>query len=69
MSTTISSVIVRKYEMQGRLKLDVGHGMYFWSIAELHVTDGSIIPTALSVNPSATISALSERIAEHIAKE
>lgn len=32
----------------------------------LYVADGSIIPTALSVNPSATISALSERIADHI---
>jgi cholesterol oxidase len=32
----------------------------------LYVSDGSIIPTALSVNPSATISALSERIADHI---
>jgi choline dehydrogenase-like flavoprotein len=29
--------------------------------------DGSIIPTALSVNPSATISALSERIAVRFA--
>lgn len=35
----------------------------------LYVSDGSVIPTALSVNPSATISALSERIAAHITKE
>src|SRR6266536_1922679 len=34
-----------------------------WNYPNLYVFDGSIIPTALSVNPSATISALSERIA------
>src|SRR5215475_5350790 len=38
-----------------------------WNYPNLFVADGSIIPTALSVNPSATISALSERIAEGIA--
>jgi len=37
-----------------------------WNYPDLYVADGSIIPTALSVNPSATISALSERIADHI---
>jgi cholesterol oxidase len=37
-----------------------------WNYPNLYVADGSIIPTALSVNPSATISALSERIADHI---
>ena len=36
-----------------------------WNYPELYVADGSIIPSALSVNPSATISALSERIADH----
>jgi len=37
-----------------------------WNYTNLYVYDGLIIPTALSVNPSATISALSERIAAHI---
>lgn len=37
-----------------------------WNYPNLYVADGSVIPTALSVNPSATISALSERIADHI---
>jgi cholesterol oxidase len=40
-----------------------------WNYPNLYVSDGSIIPTPLAVNPSATISALSERIAEHIIEE
>jgi cholesterol oxidase len=35
----------------------------------LYIADGSIIPTALGVNPSLTISALSLRIADNIGKE
>ncbi len=37
-----------------------------WNYPNLYVSDGSIVPTALGVGPSATIAALSERIAEHI---
>jgi cholesterol oxidase len=33
-----------------------------WGYSNLYVADGSLIPTALSVNPSLTISALSERV-------
>ena len=34
-----------------------------WGHPNLYVADGSLIPTALSVNPSSTISALAERVA------
>ncbi len=37
-----------------------------WNYPDLYVADASIIPTALAINPSATIAALSERIARHI---
>jgi choline dehydrogenase-like flavoprotein len=33
------------------------------------VLDGSIIPTALGVNPSKTIAALAERAAQRLAEE
>lgn len=35
----------------------------------LYIADGSIIPTALGVNPFLTISALCERIADHLVQE
>ncbi|MBE0466631.1 MAG: hypothetical protein IBX71_05330, partial [Candidatus Desulforudis sp.] len=35
----------------------------------LYVADGSIVPTALGVNPSFTIAALAERVAEHIVQD
>jgi cholesterol oxidase len=37
-----------------------------WEYPNLYVADGSIIPTALAVNPSNTIGALAERIAFRI---
>jgi cholesterol oxidase len=37
--------------------------------AGLYVADGSLVPTALGVNPFLTISALSERIADHLIAE
>lgn len=40
-----------------------------WGYPGLYVADGSIVPSALSVNPTATISALAERVAEGICKQ
>ncbi|MBV8137649.1 MAG: GMC family oxidoreductase [Deltaproteobacteria bacterium] len=37
-----------------------------WNYPNLYVADGSTIPTALAINPSATISALAERTAQHL---
>ena len=41
----------------------VNHCGEVWNYPNLYVADGSIIPTALAVNPSLTISALAERVA------
>ncbi len=41
----------------------VDHRGMVWDYPNLYVTDGSMIPSALSVNPSLTISALAERTA------
>jgi cholesterol oxidase len=40
-----------------------------WSYPGLYVVDGSIVPTALAVNPSLTIAALAERAAEQIVNQ
>ncbi len=37
-----------------------------WGYPGLFVADGALVPSAISVNPSATISALAERVAFHI---
>jgi cholesterol oxidase len=37
-----------------------------WGYPNLYIADGSIVPTPLSVNPSMTIAALAERIAEQM---
>ncbi len=41
----------------------VNHYGEVWSYPNLYVADGSLIPSALAVNPSLTISALAERVA------
>ena len=41
----------------------VGHQGEVWGYPNLYVADASIIPSALAVNPSLTISALAERVA------
>ncbi len=49
----------------GKSKINsvVNHRGEVWGYPNLYVADGSMIPTALSVNPSLTISALAERVA------
>jgi cholesterol oxidase len=44
----------------------VDHTGQVFDYPGLYVADGSIVPEALGVNPSKTIAALAERIAEHI---
>lgn len=41
----------------------VRHQGEVWAYPNLYIADGSAIPSALSVNPSLTISALAERVA------
>jgi cholesterol oxidase len=41
----------------------VNHCGEVWNYPGLYVADGSVIPTALSVNPSMTIGAIAERTA------
>ena len=47
----------------------VNHKGEVFGYKNLFVADGAIIPTALGVNPSRTIGALAERIAQLIAAE
>jgi len=44
----------------------VNHAGEVFNYANLYVADGAIIPRPLGVNPSRTISALAERIADRI---
>jgi choline dehydrogenase-like flavoprotein len=37
-----------------------------WDVKRLYVGDGSVVPRTLSVNPSLTIMALADRLAEHL---
>ena len=37
-----------------------------WGVKRLYVGDGSLVPRTLSVNPSLTIMALADRLAEHL---
>jgi choline dehydrogenase-like flavoprotein len=37
-----------------------------WDVERLYVGDGSLVPRTLSVNPSLTIMALADRLAEHL---
>ena len=37
-----------------------------WDVKRLYVGDGSLVPRTLSVNPSLTIMALADRLAEHL---
>jgi cholesterol oxidase len=46
----------------------VDHAGRVFGYEGLHVADGSIVPEALGVNPSRTIAALAERIAERIVR-
>ena len=46
----------------------VDHRGEVFGYENLFVADGAIIPRAIGVNPSRTIAALAERIAEHICR-
>ena len=47
----------------------VDHKGQVFNYPNLYIADGSIIPTAIGANPSKTIAALAERIAEFIVNE
>jgi cholesterol oxidase len=44
----------------------VNHKGEIFGYSRLYVADGAIVPEALGLNPSKTIAALAERIAENI---
>ena len=44
----------------------VDAGGQSWDVKRLYVGDGSLVPRTLSVNPSLTIMALADRMADHL---
>jgi choline dehydrogenase-like flavoprotein len=40
-----------------------------WDAKRLYVGDGSLVPRTLSVNPSLTIMALADRLADHLDRD
>jgi choline dehydrogenase-like flavoprotein len=64
MGDSVASGVVDEW---GRVFRQPGSGKPFHS--GLYVADGSIVPTALGVNPALTISALSLRVAERVLAE
>ena len=64
MGDTVASGVVDEW---GRVFRQAGSGRAFY--AGLYIADGSMVPTALGVNPALTISALSLRVAERVLAE
>lgn len=57
-----------------RMARDISQGVVdenceVFNYPNLYVVDGSVVPTALGVNPSLTIAAIAERVSEHIDRE
>ena len=51
---------------QGVVDSDPAHFGQVFGYRHLYVADGAIVPTAVGANPSLTIAALAERVAEGI---